>query len=132
MKRILVIDDDRSIRTLLQTLLEAEGYVVYTASTSQLGLEKMASFHPDLIVTDTKMPKLGGIGYLLLLLDAETQEYPCKIIVMSSSQSRVYHDRAKRLGADATIEKPLDLALLDALVKEVMTSKQNYRSSHSR
>ena len=59
--RVLVVEDDPSVRGLLQTLLSAEGYDVITASDGLAGLVKAASTKPALMLLDLMMPDLGGI-----------------------------------------------------------------------
>ncbi len=73
MIKILVLEDDRLCMALLQMAFEAEGYEVETAENGQLGLAKMETFHPDLIVTDVEMPALDGLGFLDAIADAKTQ-----------------------------------------------------------
>ena len=62
--RILVVEDDPSVRGLLETLLTAEGYDVAVASDGLAGLVKAASYRPALILLDLMMPDLGGIRVL--------------------------------------------------------------------
>jgi CheY-like chemotaxis protein len=61
---VLVVEDDPSVRGLLQTLLTAEGYDVGTASDGLAGLVKASAQHPALILLDLMMPDLGGIRVL--------------------------------------------------------------------
>ena len=63
-RRILVVEDDPSVRGLLETLLTAEGYQVSTASDGLGGLVKMANSRPDLVLLDLMMPDLGGVRVL--------------------------------------------------------------------
>jgi DNA-binding response OmpR family regulator len=62
--RVLVVEDDPSVRGLLQTLLSAEGYEVATASDGLAGLVKAASQPPALVLLDLMMPDLGGVRVL--------------------------------------------------------------------
>ncbi|HVM28075.1 MAG TPA: response regulator [Mycobacteriales bacterium] len=61
---ILVVEDDPSVRGLLQTLLSAEGYAVVTASDGLAGLVKATSNRPALVLLDLMMPDLGGVRVL--------------------------------------------------------------------
>ena len=67
--RVLVVEDDPSVRGLLQTLLSAEGYDVVTASDGLAGLVKAASTKPALMLLDLMMPDLGGVRVLEELRD---------------------------------------------------------------
>src|SRR3954453_12209388 len=67
--RVLVVEDDPSVRGLLQTLLSAEGYDVVTASDGLAGLVKAASAKPALMLLDLMMPDLGGVRALDELRD---------------------------------------------------------------
>jgi DNA-binding response OmpR family regulator len=61
---VLVVEDDPSVRGLLQTLLSAEGYDVATASDGLAGLVKATAQHPSLVLLDLMMPDLGGVRVL--------------------------------------------------------------------
>ena len=119
MKRILVIEDQETTMVTLQAKFEAEGYVVDTAENGKLGLAKMAEFDPDLVVTDIEMPELDGLGFLNTIADPATRAYPCKVIVISADV-RGLLAQAKLFGVNATFEKPLDLELLIAKVRELV------------
>jgi two-component system OmpR family response regulator len=58
---VLVVEDDPSVRGLLDTLLSSEGYAVQTAGDGTAGLVKASVQRPDLIIVDVMMPDLGGI-----------------------------------------------------------------------
>jgi len=62
--QVLVVEDDPSVRGLLQTLLSAEGYDVVTASDGLAGLVKATSNSPALVLLDLMMPDLGGVRVL--------------------------------------------------------------------
>lgn len=62
--RVLVVEDDPSVRGLLHTLLSSEGYDVSTASDGLAGLVKAVSTQPALILLDLMMPDLGGVRVL--------------------------------------------------------------------
>ena len=58
--KVLVIDDDRSVRTALKRLLSTHGYEVLTATDGAVGLQLLASFHVDVILLDERMPVMNG------------------------------------------------------------------------
>ena len=61
---ILVVDDEASIRRILETRLSMVGYTVATASDGEEALERFPSVEPDLVVLDVMMPKLDGYGVI--------------------------------------------------------------------
>ena len=64
MRRVLVVDDEENIRLVLQTLLRKHGYEVEAAASGEEALALVDSFGPDVILTDVRMPKMGGLDLL--------------------------------------------------------------------
>ncbi len=108
-KKILVIDDDPSIREMLTEVLVDEGYSVDAASDGVEALRMIKSSQPQLIVTDIIMPEQDGVGVMLQL----SKEHPdIKIIAISgggriSPESYLY--MAEKFGAIKTFTKPFDI-----------------------
>ncbi|HSI04510.1 MAG TPA: response regulator, partial [Myxococcota bacterium] len=75
MAQIVVVDDERSMREILQTLLEREGHTVTTAADVKSGLETTKAVQPDLVFTDLKLPDGSGMEVLTGVREAlpETQ-----------------------------------------------------------
>ena len=71
MKKILIVDDEESIRFLYKEELEEEGYIVECAKNGEEALEKLAAFQPDLISLDIKMPVMDGIEALKRIREKE-------------------------------------------------------------
>ena len=119
MKRILVIDDDDQIRTMLKLMLEKAGYEVNEASDGEIGLRKQQENPFDIIITDIIMPNKEGIG---TIVDIKKSFPDVKIIAISGGGRIVpndYLDIAKRLGADRTLSKPFKRKQLLQTVKDV-------------
>ena len=110
--QVLVVEDDPSVRGLLQTLLAAEGYEVATASDGLGGLGKAASSPPALMLLDLMMPDLGGLRVLEeLRVDPVLSAIP--VIVLTGKQEAVPDMRAL-LGDDNVFLKPFAVGeLLD-------------------
>ena len=72
MKRILVVDDEAQIRTMLTQMLEQEGYTVHTAENGEEGLAMVGRHSFDLVVTDMIMPVKDGLKFIMEL----TRDYP--------------------------------------------------------
>jgi len=108
--RVLVVEDDPSVRGLLHTLLTAEGYEVSTASDGLAGLVKAAQTLPDLILLDLMMPDLGGVRVLEELReDPELDETP---VVVVTGQVDAVPGMRRVLGEDNVFVKPFAVAEL--------------------
>lgn len=115
--RVLVVEDDPSVRGLLQTLLAAEGYDVTTASDGLAGLVKAAATRPQLILLDLMMPDLGGVRVLEELQDDPVLA-PTPVIVVTGKQDAVPAMR-ELLGEDDVFLKPFAVAELLHRVSQV-------------
>ena len=107
MAKILIIDDDPSILTMLKKMLEKAGYEVDTASNGSEGLKKIERCPPDLLVTDIVMPEKEGLE-LIFYLKGKNPEL--KIVAISGGgrfNYEGYLTGAKLLGADLIFQKPL-------------------------
>lgn len=104
--RILITDDDRSIRRVIREILELEGHNVEEAEDGQEALDRLMKSTYDVLLCDIKMPKKDGIT----LLEAIQEEgISVETIVMSGHGSIEMAVKALRLGAYDFIEKPLNL-----------------------
>jgi DNA-binding response OmpR family regulator len=114
---VLVVEDDPSVRGLLQTLLSAEGYDVATASDGLAGLVKASRQRPSLILLDLMMPDLGGVR-VLEELGADPLLADVPVIVVTGKLDAV-PAIAAQLGDDSVFAKPFSVAELLARVAEV-------------
>ncbi|HUR15511.1 MAG TPA: response regulator [Mycobacteriales bacterium] len=115
--RVLVVEDDPSVRGLLHTLLTAEGYDVSTASDGLAGLVKAAQTLPDLILLDLMMPDLGGVRVLEELRDdPELDQTP---VVVVTGQVDAVPGMRLVLGDDNVFVKPFAVAELLARVASI-------------
>jgi DNA-binding response OmpR family regulator len=115
--RVLVVEDDPSVRGLLQTLLSAEGYDVVTASDGLAGLVKAAATRPALMLLDLMMPDLGGVRVLEEVRDdPELADTP--VIVVTGKVDAVPGMRDV-LGEDNVFVKPFAVAELLARVATI-------------
>lgn len=105
-KTILVVDDEKDIRTSLTGILEDEGYAVVTADSGLLAMESVQLELPDLVLLDIWMPGMDGLETLekLKLI------FPQIVVIMISGHGTIETAvRATKLGAFDFIEKPLSL-----------------------
>lgn len=87
MKKILVIDDDQFFPKTLEAALPKEKYTLVHAEDGEVGLQKLRSEKPDLVILDLMMPKLDGASFLKKL--KESEDLPKVPILVSSNLSSV-------------------------------------------
>jgi two-component system response regulator AtoC len=102
-RRVLVADDEENLRLVLRTLLRRHGYEVETAATGEEALGMVDSFGPDVVLTDVRMPKMGGLD-LLQTLRAKGNE--ATVIVMSAYGNMDLAIEAMKAGAYDYVQKP--------------------------
>jgi DNA-binding response OmpR family regulator len=114
--RVLVVDDERHIRELLEIGLSDEGYEVRSAPDGQVGLQLVRDWNPDAIVLDVMLPKIDGIA--LLPMFRKLTEAP---ILMLSAKGDV-GDKIAGLsrGADDYVAKPFEMAELRARLETAL------------
>ncbi|UQA54856.1 sigma-54-dependent transcriptional regulator [Polyangium aurulentum] len=103
MRRVLVVDDEESLRVVVRTFLKRDGYEVEVASGVSEALPLIESFGPDFILTDVRMPKLGGLDLLATL---KAKGSPATVIVMSAYGNVDLAIEAIKAGAYDYIQKP--------------------------
>ena len=103
MRRVLVVDDEENIRLVLKTLLKRHGYDVEVADSGESALALVDSFGPDVILTDVRMPKMGGLDLLATL---KAKQNPATVIVMSAYGSVDLALEAMKAGAYDYVGKP--------------------------
>ncbi|MFZ6183843.1 sigma-54-dependent transcriptional regulator [Nannocystis pusilla] len=115
--RILVVDDEPSARAGLTHLLRDEGYDVQSAGDGFKALGRLEQFVPDIVLTDVRMPALGGMELLARL----RERWPrISVIVMSGYCTVEGAVEAMRLGADDYLQKPLDFVQVLAVLQRVV------------
>lgn len=119
-KKILLIEDEELLISLLQKKLAEAGYDMVLARNGEEGLNSMRESRPDIILLDIIMPKKGGFEVMEeMAKDENLKSIP--IVVISNSGQPVELDRAKRLGAkDWLIKTEFDpKEVLDKVIKQI-------------
>ncbi|NOQ50644.1 MAG: nitrogen regulation protein NR(I) [Desulfuromonadaceae bacterium] len=112
-ERILVADDEESIRWVLSRALKKQGFTVDLAEDGRQALNLFRKNHYDLAVLDIKMPGLQGIE----LLKQVREEYPATLVVIMTAESTMENAvAAMKNGAYDYLTKPFDLDALDAII----------------
>src|SRR3982751_147997 len=104
-KSILVVDDEKNQREILETILSGEGYDVTTASSGEAAMKFVADRHFDLVLTDLKMTGMSGLDLLKELTDFDRSIIVILLTAHGSVDSAV---DAMRLGAFEYLQKPYD------------------------
>ena len=121
-ERIVVVDDEPSIRKYLQTLLEVDGFAVETVGSGKEVIAKVNDGdRPDMIILDVLMPELNGIDTLKELLQIDRS---LNIIMLSCSNEVGTVVEAIRLGAHDYLTKPFEKSDLDAAMLKSRQKKQ--------
>ena len=117
--KILIVDDNNKFLDMLSEFLTANGIVVEVSDNGGEALKKFAGFNPDIVVTDIVMPDIDGIELLLQLRKINPD---VKVIVMSGGNkghADAYLHMADKLGANAVLSKPFELAELMQEIKKL-------------
>ena len=120
MKKILIIDDESQIRTMLKMMLEKEGFDTIVASNGKEGMQLFREEAVDLVITDIIMPEKEGVE---LIQELKKNDSNLPIIAISGGGKNspdTYLNIAKLLGAYAVFEKPVAKEKLINAVKEAL------------
>ena len=120
--RILVVDDEADLLTVLKIGLETEGYDVLTASDGEQGLALARQFMPDLMVLDLMLPRMDGYKVCRALkFDDRYKKIP--IFILSARSGETDRRLALELGADEFHSKPYDMRELVARVRTRLAAR---------
>lgn len=117
-KRILVVDDDQVSREGVAEVLSDEGYEVAEAADGHEAIALLASFQPDLVLTDLQMPGLDGVGVLRRVKHVS----PATPVIIFTAHVLIDAQReAQRLGVQDYLNKPLELDEMLRRVAKALT-----------
>jgi CheY-like chemotaxis protein len=115
MKKILIVDDEESIRLLYKEELEEDGFAVELAKNGQEALEKLSLFKPDLITLDIKMPVMDGIEALKRIRELDRQ-----LPIILCSAYGEYKLDFTTWASDAYVVKCADLTDLKSTIRRLL------------
>jgi CheY-like chemotaxis protein len=122
-KRILLADDDASVREMLGRVLESEHYEVIFAKDGNEAAAKSVSAEPDLVLLDLNMPDRDGWSAFRFMNAAD----PLRPVIVITARPNQY-PQADQLGVDALMEKPLNLALLLRTIQSLLSEPEPQRA----
>jgi two-component system, chemotaxis family, chemotaxis protein CheY len=117
--RVLIVDDDASIRKLVNTLLASMGVAdIFEATDGMVGLELLQKTAPDVVVLDWQMPRLQGPNFMRIVRSPDTFPYPAVPVIMLTGHGEYSKVKeAISVGVNEFLVKPVSSkALLDRLV----------------
>ncbi len=122
MARILIIDDEIDLRTLLVRALKAAGHTVTQAGTGREAIPMLRADPPDLVLTDLVMPDQDGLEVIMMI----RKELPAiRVIAMSGGSPRasLYLGLARKLGARVMLAKPFTQEQLFSALDEALSTR---------
>ena len=120
--RILIVDDDETIRTTMKAILEDEGYVVDLASTGEEAIQLTMKTTYNVALLDIRLPDMEGVALLKLMRDNVPRTRKIMVTGYPSMQNAI---AALNKNADAYLLKPLDNEKLLNLVREQLDAQVN-------
>ena len=118
--RIMVVDDEEALRTVLSSELEGEGYQVASAADGQEAINILQKQEFDLILLDIKMPNVDGFEVLKFVKDRHPKT---KVVMLTGFADLKNAIESKKLGAEDFVSKPYDLVDLLTTVERVLTTE---------
>jgi DNA-binding NtrC family response regulator len=113
-ERVLIVEDEENERTGLAELVSAWGYRAETARDGIEGLEKATAWSPSIVVTDLKMPRMGGLELLERL---SSESHTMAVVVVTAQGTIDSAVQAMRMGAYDYVTKPIDTARLRTILQ---------------
>ncbi|MEK7825450.1 MAG: sigma-54 dependent transcriptional regulator [Nitrospirota bacterium] len=120
-EKILVVDDEQSMRELLTIMLKREGYLVTSASNGEEGIKALNKEIFDLVITDMKMPKVSGLELLRIIKEIAPQTIVLMITAFASTETAV---EAMKEGAYDYLTKPFKIDEVKFIINNALEKKR--------
>jgi two-component system nitrogen regulation response regulator NtrX len=120
--KILVVDDDETIRTTMKAILQDEGYAVDLAGTGKEAIQKTTEKNYNIALLNIRLPDMEGVELLKLLKDGVPRTRKIMVTGYPSMQNAI---SALNKNADAYLRKPVDVEKLLATVKQQLDDQEN-------
>ncbi len=119
--KILIIDDEQSIRETLEMFLHEKGYAVMTSEDGVQGLEAVQRERPDIVILDIRLPGMGGLEVLQKIKEKGEDIYVIMITAYHAMETTI---QAMKLGAYEYIHKPIDVDELEIAIDKVVNNQK--------
>jgi two-component system KDP operon response regulator KdpE len=123
--KIVVIDDEKSIRRFLEVSLQAQGYTVYMAKTGTDGIQICEDRHPDVIILDLGLPDMPGLEVLKRIL----QQAAIPVIILTVNNTDKEKENLLDAGADDYLTKPFSMTELLARIRVALRHSVNLKEN---
>ena len=119
MKKILLVDDSKTMLMSMEGVLKRAGYEVASSVSGEDAVTKIGSFMPDLMITDLNMPGMDGISLIKKVKSMASMRFK-PILMLTTESQQAKRDEAKAAGATGWLVKPVQPNDLTAVVKQVL------------
>ena len=119
-RRIMIVDDQKGVRRLLEELFKREGWEVYAAVDGKEAIEKVGQFQPSILLIDMKMPNMNGLDASQKILEKHQE---MAIIMMTAYGEMEVVKRALESGVRKCITKPFDILYLRDEINRIVAEK---------
>ena len=120
--KLLIVDDEDTLRLLVRTELEQRGYDVDDADSGETALEKLETDHFTLVILDIRMPGIDGMQVLKRIREKNLAE---KVIMLTGVDELKLARDSLQFGADDFLTKPYEIRTLLACIDRVLKEKTN-------
>jgi CheY-like chemotaxis protein len=121
-RKILLVDDEIGFAELLRDLLSMDNYDVEVANDGMEGLEKVAKFHPDVIISDVVMPRMSGFEmFKKIKASPDTASIPF-LFITGFQDERVLAE-ARKIGIFGILKKPIDVEQIEERLEALLAGK---------
>jgi two-component system chemotaxis response regulator CheY len=118
-RKVLIVDNSKAVRDVIETTLAEAGYDVCSAECSQTALNLVEDKHYDLLMTDLNMPQMDGLEFI-----SEVRKIPGRrflpIVVLSSEEKQKRFVDCVKAGASGYLEKPLDEEQIRSIMQTII------------
>ncbi len=118
--KVLIVDDEESLREFLEIMLKREGYEITTAENGDVALKHLAKKSFDVVITDLQMPKIHGMQVLAKAKEIDSEMVVIVITAFGSTESAV---EAMKLGAYDYITKPFKIDEIKLVIKKALEKR---------
>lgn len=122
---ILIIDDEFTVRSVLEEVLHGRGYDIHLAQDGEEGLQKFRELSPDVILLDLNMPEMDGFGFLEAV--KPTRQDPYEVIIITGNTENRKVVKCYDLGAESILRKPFFAAEVRRVVEHSLERRKLLR-----